>query len=79
MSDENKPGATYAPGTQAAGPPPAAITKTLDEYTQDLHTRRDRYGQMGGEEAMEQGVWRGPVNLPNHRVLSWTAPAGPPA
>jgi acetyl-CoA carboxylase carboxyltransferase component len=47
-----KPGATYAPGTQAAGPPPASITKTLDEYSSELHDKREKYLGMGGEEAI---------------------------
>jgi len=48
----DKPGATYAPGTAAAGPPPASISKTLDEYTGELRERREKYLQMGGEEAV---------------------------
>jgi len=56
MTDETaagaKPGTTYAPGTQAAGPPPASITKSLDEYTQELHAKREKYLGMGGEEAI---------------------------
>jgi acetyl-CoA carboxylase carboxyltransferase component len=54
MADESssKPGPTYAPGTQAAGPPPAAITKSLEEYTRELGAQREKYLQMGGEEAI---------------------------
>src|SRR5438445_12011218 len=55
MADDTSaahPGPTYAPGTQAAGPPPAAISKTLDEYTQELRDRREKYLKMGGEEAI---------------------------
>ncbi|HEV7678076.1 MAG TPA: acyl-CoA carboxylase subunit beta [Candidatus Dormibacteraeota bacterium] len=48
----SKPSTTYAPGTQAAGPPPASISKSLDEYVQELHDTREKYLGMGGEEAI---------------------------
>jgi len=45
-----QPSPTYGAGTQAAGPPPASTTTTLEELTHDLHEHRARYLAMGGEE-----------------------------
>ena len=53
------PAPTYTPGTAAAGPPPAASTRTLEELTTELHARRERNLRMGGDESVAKQHGRG--------------------
>jgi acetyl-CoA carboxylase carboxyltransferase component len=56
------PAPTYSAGTQAAGPPPASTTTSLEELTAELVRRRDRYLGMGGEEQIAKQHSRGKLS-----------------
>ena len=57
--DGATPGAMSPAGMQAAGPPPAPGTRTLEELTAELHERKERYLAMGGPDAIAKQHSRG--------------------